>query len=227
MSTFRVTVAVADLVTLTDPTDAPLAAEGREAPHVRQLVDAARQGSREAFDDLIALHQRVVFRTAMAALRAREDAEDAAQDALVLAWRKIAAFRGDSTFRTWLLTIVWRKALDKRRQRQGWWSRLRPAAATAEEIERPIEAMAATGPDPERAVVSQDLARHVRRAIAGLSPRLRDTLLLAAGGEHSYDEIAALLGVPVGTVKWRVAQARHLVNERVHACTARRYRGRT
>jgi RNA polymerase sigma-70 factor (ECF subfamily) len=215
MSTVRVTAAVADLVTLTDPTDAPIAAEGREAPHVCHLVDAARHGSREAFDDLVALHQRVVFRTAMAALRAREDAEDAAQEAFVLAWRNIGAFRGDSTFRTWLLTIVWRKALDKRRQRHGWWARIRPSTPPGDGLERPVEAVAATDPDPERSIVAQDLARHARRAIAGLSPKLRDTLLLAATGEHSYDQIAVMLGVPVGTVKWRVAEARRLVSERM------------
>ena len=76
MSTVPVTVAVADLVTLTDPVDTPLA-EAREAPHVQALVEAARRGSREAFADLVALNERVVFRTALAALRVREDAEDA------------------------------------------------------------------------------------------------------------------------------------------------------
>jgi len=215
MSTCPVTVAVADFVTLTDPQAVPNV-EGREPPHVRALVDAARQGDREAFGDLVALHQRIVFRTALAALRTREDAEDAAQETFVVAWQKLGGFRGDATFRTWLLTIAWRKALDKRRQRQTWWTRVRSASSTFDgEDLNPIETVAGAGPDPERAAVSHDLARHVRSAIAQLSPKLRDTLLLAATGEHTYEEIAVVLGVPLGTVKWRVAEARRLVNAQV------------
>jgi RNA polymerase sigma-70 factor (ECF subfamily) len=213
-----VTVAVADLVTLTDPLDTPLA-EAREAPHVQALVEAARGGSREAFGDLVALNERVVFRTALAALRVREDAEDATQDAFVLAWQKLGGFRGDSTFRTWLLTIVWRKALDKRRQRQVWWNRVRSASPRLADDVNPVELMAGDAPDPERAIVSQDLAGHITRAIARLSPRLRDTLLLCSSGEHSYDEVATILGVPLGTVKWRVAEARRLVRRRVPSAT--------
>jgi RNA polymerase sigma-70 factor, ECF subfamily len=216
-----VTVAVADLVTLTDPLDTPLA-EAREAPHVQALVEAARGGSREAFGDLVALNERVVFRTALAALRVREDAEDATQDAFVLAWQKLGGFRGDSTFRTWLLTIVWRKALDKRRQRQVWWNRVRSASPRLADDVNPVELMAGDAPDPERAIVSQDLAGHITRAIARLSPRLRDTLLLCSSGEHSYDEVATILGVPLGTVKWRVAEARRLVRRRVPSATLKK-----
>ena len=75
--------------------------------------------------------------------------------------------------------------------------------------------MAGTTPDPERATVAADLVRRVHREILTLTPKLRDTLLLAASGEHSYDDIATMLGVPIGTVKWRVAEARRLVGGRV------------
>lgn len=221
MSTVPVTVAVADLVTLTDPLDTPLA-EAREAPHVQALVEAARRGSREAFADLVALNERVVFRTALAALRVREDAEDATQDAFIIAWQKLEGFRGDSTFRTWLLTIVWRKALDKRRQRQAWWNRVRSASPRLDDDVNPVELMSADGPDPERAIVSQDMAEHITRAIGRLSPRLRDTLLLCSSGEYSYDEVARILGVPLGTVKWRVAEARRLVRRRVPSATLKK-----
>ncbi len=222
MSTDPVTVAVADLVTLTDPQDAQTA-EGRESPHVRALVEAARRGDREAFGDLVALHERIVLRTTLAALRMREDAEDAAQDAFVVAWQKLSGFRGEATFRTWLLTIAWRKALDRRRQRQTWWTRVRTAASWpgGDEID-PIESLAGGDADPERVAVAVDLARHVRTAIARLSPKLRDTLLLAATGEHTYEEIAAILDVPLGTVKWRVAEARRLVNDQVPAARVER-----
>jgi len=182
---------------------------------VSALVAAARTGSQAAFGELVTMHQRAVFRTAMAALGSREDAEDAAQDAFVVAWRKLRGFRGDSTFRTWLMTITWRKALDKRRKQVLWRRRTQPTLP--ETLTTPLEALAGATPDPERATVAADLVRRVQHEILALTPKLRDTLLLAASGEHSYDEIATLLGVPIGTVKWRVAEARRIVGGKVDA----------
>src|SRR6185503_14646772 len=86
-----------------------------DSAEVRTLIASAQTGDQAAFGALVAMHERVVFRTALAALGTREDAEDAAQEAFVMAWRRLSGFRGDSTFKTWLLTITWRKALDRRR----------------------------------------------------------------------------------------------------------------
>ena len=69
------------------------------------------------------------------------------------------------------------------------------------------------GPVAERVAAGRARLRQVQAAIAALSPKLRDTLLLASSGDHAYDEIAAMLNVPVGTVKWRVAEARRLLNK--------------
>lgn len=212
MSTYAVPATFADLLTLAEPLDA--APVIREEPHLRALIEAARTGDREAFGDLVTLYQRVVFRTALAALGTREDAEDATQDAFVMAWRKLAGFRGDSTFRTWLLTIVWRKALDRRRARRLWWARTQWGAT---EESGPLDDLASTGPDPERRALSHDLSDRLRDEIRQLTPKLRDTLLLAATGEHSYDEISVMLGIPLGTVKWRVAEGRKILGKRLGA----------
>ncbi len=213
MSTCPVTTAVANYLAAAAEPDERLQPAGREEPAVRVLVDAARAGNREAFGDLVLLYQRVVFRTALAALGSREDAEDAAQDAFVMAWRKLDGFRGDATFRTWLLTIVWRKALDKRRARGLWWSRTeRP---TWQDDEEPLDAVATAEPSPEDLTVSRDLAARIRRAAVSLSPKLRDALVLAATGEHSYGEIAVMLGIPLGTLKWRVSEARRVLNAKL------------
>jgi RNA polymerase sigma-70 factor (ECF subfamily) len=157
------------------------------------------------------LYQRVAVRTALVALGRREDAEDVAQEAFLLAWRKLAGFRGDSTFRTWLLTIVWRKALDRRRVRSLWWKRSPGHSAT----DAPIDHVPSASMTPEQVTVARDHVRRVREEIRKLSPTLRDTLLLAASGEYTYDQIAMMLSVPLGTVKWRVAEARRLVAMRL------------
>ncbi len=74
-----------------------------------------------------------------------------------------------------------------------------------------MDRLASHEADPERRAEAKHRVRQVRSAIEGLTPKLRDTLLLAASGEHGYDEIAAILGVPLGTVKWRVAEARKMI----------------
>ncbi len=200
------------------PADDALSAERAlvgDRPEVRALVAAAREGDRAAFEELVSLHYRTVLRTAMAALQRREDAEDVTQDAFVLAWRKVSGFRGDSSFKTWLLTIVWRQALDRRRSRMRWWQRTssRSAEGRADEPGNDeIDRLASLEADPERVTEARHRVKQVRALIAGLSPKLRDTLLLAASGEYGYDEIASMLGVPVGTVKWRVAEARRIIH---------------
>lgn len=194
------------------PADGP-GGDALESPEIRAWLAAARNGDRDAFGRLVLHYQRVVFRTVLAVLRTRDDAEDVAQEAFLVAWRKLGGFRGQSTFKTWMLTIAWRKALDRRRTRSLFWYRQRPALDdSGHDV---LDGYAGEVPDPERSAMAADLARRTRAAIAGLSPKLRDTLLLAAAGEQTYEEIAAMLRVPVGTVKWRVAEARRLVRQRV------------
>jgi RNA polymerase sigma-70 factor (ECF subfamily) len=205
-----VTADAAPLLTIVLPASGD--GEVRESPDTAVLLPAARAGDREAFGRLVLLHERVVFRTALAALGSPDDAQDVAQEAFILAWRKLPGFRGEATFRTWLLAIVWRKALDQRRRQRLWWSR----KATANPAEAdPIDQLATADIGPERATVSAVLLRRTREEILRLSPKLRDTLLLASTGDHTYEEIARLLAIPLGTVKWRVAEARRQLSERL------------
>ena len=185
----------------------------RESSEVRLLIDRARAGDQLAFGRLVDMHQRSVYRTALAALGTHEDAEDAAQEAFIQAWRHLPGFRGDAAFRTWLLTIVWRKALDRRRSRLLWWNR----RAVAPEGTDLLAGLATALPSPERAALASDEARRVQQEILKLSSTLRDTLLLVSSGEYSYEEVAAILRAPIGTVKWRVAEARRIIARRMDA----------
>lgn len=208
---FPVTAVVADVLRVAPLAELPVS-EGRDPARVTALLEAARAGSHDAFGELVTLHERMVFRVALAALGNREDALDAAQDAFVVAWRRLGGFRGDAAFRTWLLTIAWRKALDRRRARAISWRRTLVTAAGEPD---PIDGLAGAEADPERAAVARDLAGRCRDEIERLSPKLRDALLLAASGDYSYTEIAAMLGIPLGTVKWRVSEARRIVGSRL------------
>lgn len=174
-----------------------------------ELVRLARAGDVSAFDQLVVRHQAAVFRAALAALRVKEDAEEAAQDAFVRAWTKLPAFRGDSSFRTWLLSIAWRRALSRRRSVSGWFTRRAPLDEAG--------FLAGAGPGPHETLRDRELSRHAAAAVEALSPKLRDALLLAQSGEYGYDDVAAMLKIPVGTVKWRVSEARKQVRRRLAA----------
>lgn len=177
-----------------------------------ELVEHAREGDSDAFGVLVERHHRAALRAAVAALGAVADADDAVQDAWIAARARLADFRGDAAFRTWLLAIVWHKAADRRRGVGRWLRRIvsmdagpdTSAAAGA----APAAAFVGAGPSPERIALDGEQRRTIARLVRALPPKLRDPLLLAGSGDYSYDEIATMLAIPVGTVKWRVSEAR-------------------
>ena len=99
----------------------------------------AQSGSDEAWADLVRRHHGAVFRATHAALLSREDADDAAQDAWIAAWRALGEFRQQSSFRTWLLAIAWRKALDRRQGLAGWKRLLRIDRAADDDDGPPLD----------------------------------------------------------------------------------------
>src|SRR5262252_842171 len=88
-----------------------------------ELVERARQGDAAAFGELVERHWAVVYRTAWAALRLHADAEDAAQEAFLIAHQRLGAFRGEASFKSWLLAITWHLANRRRRGLVRWWRR--------------------------------------------------------------------------------------------------------
>ena len=184
----------------------PVSTRGVSDP---ELVERARRGDEAAFGMLVDRHRTAVFRAALAALGIREDAEEVAQEEFVAAFQHLQDFRADASFKTWLLSIAWRKALTRRRNVK---TLLRRFVQPPEDTEWQVPD---SGRTQEQAVLDKELRGHIRREISRLSPKLRDALLLAAAGEHSYGEIAGMLGIPVGTLKWRVNEARRRVKVRL------------
>lgn len=175
-----------------------------------ELVERAQRGDSDAFGILVERHHRAALRAAVAALGAADDADDAVQDAWMAARDRLAGFRGDAAFRTWLLAIVWHKATDRRRGVGRWVRRLvsMDAEDEAPGAGVPALAFAADGPSPERAALDGEQQRTIGRLVRALPAKLRDPLVLVGSGDYSYDDVAAMLATPVGTVKWRVSEAR-------------------
>jgi len=174
-----------------------------------ELLARARNGDAEAFGDLVDRHRGAVHRAALAALGGGTEADDVAQEAFLLAHRRLATFRGESSFRTWLVRIAWRRALNRRRV--AWLRRFVSADALRETGWEPAD----PGNSAEAGLLDRELLEQVRRLISALPSGLRDPLLLQATGDHTVEEIGVTLGIPAGTVKYRVFEARRRLRERL------------
>ena len=174
-----------------------------------ELVERARAGDNQAFCALVERYQHVVVRAAIAVVGRREDAEDVAQEAFVRAFQGLERFRGDASLKTWLLAITWREALSHRRSVAARLRRL-VAAPDDEAFDPP-----ATGRRHDVALEDREAAALIARVIRSLPARSRDALMLAATGDFTYDEMSEALGVPAGTLKWRVSDARRRVREKL------------
>jgi RNA polymerase sigma-70 factor, ECF subfamily len=166
-----------------------------------ELVEQVRAGDHAAFGELVERHRGAVYRAAFAALGNDADAEDIAQEALVLAYRRLDQFRGDASIRTWMVSIAWRLAMSRRRRL--WWKGSRAVAPETE-----LHALRDVTPSPEARMQSVQFIKRVEQEIRRLPPKLRDALLLAAAGDLTQDEIAAALNIPGATFRGRVRDAR-------------------
>ena len=185
-----------------------------------ELVRLARAGDTDAFGRLVDRNRQAVYRAAYAALGSPADADDVVQEAFVTAYRKLSGFRGESSFKTWVLSIAWRKALDRRRS-LARWMRMTVSTVSREpfpdEADLLVERMPSRELSHEERLSGDELHRQLKRLIASLPRKLRDALLLAGSGEHSYEEIGTMLGIPIGTVKWRVSEARRVLRSKLAA----------
>jgi len=157
------------------------------------------------FEACLVENSTLAFRVAYSVLRQRQDAEDAAQEALVRAHRAFPRLRDRGRFRQWLVRTTWRVALDLRRGDRRRTAREQAAAPPT----------IAAGGSGEEAIIANESARRLWQAIDSLPEKLRIVIVLAAIDGHSVGEVAALLGLPLGTVKSRLFSARESLKERL------------
>jgi RNA polymerase sigma-70 factor (ECF subfamily) len=158
----------------------------REDDH--EAIEACRRGEREAFDRLVARYQRDVYRLCYRFVNNHEDANDLAQEAFIKAFRALDRFRGDSAFSTWLYRIAVNACINFR-------------AAKKPKAEELPEVLADVRPRADEGILSDERSRQVRAAIERLPEKQRATLILKTYHDLSHEEVAAVLGSSVGTVK--------------------------
>ncbi len=163
------------------------------------LVASAAAGQRDAFEALLRRHYDRIHGLAWQLTGSRADADDIAQDVCVTLVEKIASFRGEAKFTTWLTGITFNACRDFRRRRRslgGMIDRLTMVASLAR---------APDGRDAYDAV-------WLKSAISRLKPALRDTAVLVAGQQLTHAEAAEILGVAENTVAWRMHEVRRLLS---------------
>lgn len=183
---------------------------------IESLVQRAQQGDARAFAALVDKYQDSIYNYVARMLHDRTEAEDVAQEAFVRAYQALPEFRGASSFQTWLYRIASNLAIDaaRRRGRRSTLSLEEPVSTDDGDVSRqfPDEQ-----PGPFEQVRSSEIQQTVREAIAELSPKLRAVIALYDLQGLSYQEIADILGCPVGTVKSRLFNARNQLHDKLMA----------
>jgi RNA polymerase sigma-70 factor (ECF subfamily) len=172
------------------------AAEPEDSGSDRSLMARLSAGDREALGPLMERHQRRVYRIALAYLRDPDDAQDVVQETFVKAFLSASRWDGSSDAGPWLSRIAVNHAIDRYRRTK----RRRATYSPIEEGDHD-QSLAAEEPSPERRAISRNLGERIGAALGALPEKQRAVFALRHYDERSLEDIASLLGLPLGTVK--------------------------
>lgn len=181
-----------------------------QAPTDEQLIARVLAGDDGSYGTLVTRYKDLVYTIAVRIVGDEDDAEDVAQETFLRAYRALPKFRGDSKFSSWLYRIATNRALThlKRRRRR---------APTVDIEAGPHVEGGALGSDgrddPGRLVLDDEFRRRIRAAVLELPEQYRVVVTLFYLEERSYKEVAATLGIPMGTLKTHLHRARALLRE--------------
>lgn len=180
------------------------------------LVEQFLQGNNGAFEEIVIRYEQKVFQLAYRLSGNTDDASDLAQEAFIKVYRYIGQWRGQAAFSTWLYRIVTNTFLDDMRKR-----RRRPLVAVSLDATIPTEdgevlrEFSSNEADPEQEYLRRELQQVVQAALAELAPDYRVVLTLRDIQGHTYEEIAAITELNLGTVKSRISRARTALRKKL------------
>jgi len=170
------------------------------------MVTASKNGDQDAFSLLVQRYQRRVFNLVFRMLQDYEEASEVTQEAFLAAWQGLPGFRGEARFSTWLYRISYNCALKQLETRKR-----DKALQTALQAEQTFE-----GEDPKNALLEMlDNQEMVQEQLSQLPPKYRIVLILRHLQDMTYEEMAEVLTMPVGTIKTHLFRARNLLKERL------------
>ncbi len=199
---------------VTRPSQEMSAAKQQAAAEDRALVRRVQRGDASAFNDLIIKYEKVVFNFSYRLTQNYDDANDVAQDAFIRAYNAINSFRGDAAFSTWIFRITTNVFLDERKKRRAHPQQSLDEYASQEEQREGMQ-VEDPGPTPEELVTEKDRQRILSEAVQSLPEYQRTMVVLYHQQQKSYEEIAEIMEMPIGTVKSRLNRARIALKEKL------------
>ncbi len=180
----------------------------------KALIERCKRGDLAAFNDLVRKYEKQVYNFAYRLTGNYDDANDVAQDSFLRVFNAIGSFRGDASFSTWLFRITTNVFLDERKR-----AKAHPQASLDEYLElgessvtRQIED---PSPTPEVVLEESERAQILSKAISDLPEYQRAMVTLYHSQQKSYEEIAEIMDLPIGTVKSRLNRARLALKEKL------------
>jgi RNA polymerase sigma-70 factor (ECF subfamily) len=174
------------------------------------LVLASQAGDQDAFALLVQRHQRRVFNLVYRMLQQYEEANEVTQETFLAAWQGLAGFRGNALFSTWLYRIAYNCALKQLEQRKR--DNALQVAIQAEQIE-----LVNSDEKVSAQLEARDRQKLIREHLLTLPAKYRIVLILRHLQEMTYEEMAEILTLPIGTIKTHLFRARNLLKERLEA----------
>ena len=173
------------------------------------MMEELRSGSEAAFDWLVTYYHASVYAVICGILRDPNDAADVTQEVFLKAFRGIGGFRQGSSLKTWLYRIAVRESLNYRR---WFWRHLRFQTSIDEDQNRSVE-LEDSGCSPFDELATREIQHVVQQALGEVAPVCRAAVILRDLEGLSYEEVAEVLDVSVGTVKSRILRGRRMLRE--------------
>ncbi len=175
----------------------------------RQLVTASKRGDQDAFSQLVQRYQRRIFNLVYRMLQQYEEASEITQETFLAAWQGLPSFRGDARFATWLYRIAYNCALKQLETRKR--DRALQAALQAEQALESED----TYKSADAQIDEHERQAFVQEHLSRLPAKYRAVLILRHLQDMTYEEMAEILTMPVGTIKTHLFRARNLLRERL------------
>ena len=172
-----------------------------------ECVKRVQKGDIDCFEILIRRHQKATFNLVYRLLGDYDEASEVAQEVFLSAYKAIQSFRGDANFSTWLYRIAFNHASTRRRSMNLSQQRYTPLENTEIPNDAPV--------DPADAIEQKEIQQEVQRALNQLDERDAALILLRDLQDVPYEEVAAMLDIPIGTVKSRLHRARQALKARL------------
>ena len=176
-----------------------------------ELVRQAKNGDQKAFEELVTRHRTMMFQIIFRMVRVREEADDLVQEAFIKAFHSIHSFNEEYSFSTWLYKIGTNNCIDYLRKKKLQTYSIDKNVETKDgELKHELPDRDET---PEGVLIHTERSKLIQQAVDSLPEKYRRAIILRHVEEKSYEEIAKMMKLPIGTVKARIFRAREMLNK--------------